>query len=152
MDNAVEPFVERFADVLTRAGWPRMSARIFAALMVARQGSLSAADLAELLEVGASAISNGAKMLRALDLVEARRQSDRQVVYRVRPDAWMAAVVSQEDHLRILEDVLNEGASNLEDGAIAYRLRETASFFGFLRVELAKLVRSWRDSHGPSAD
>jgi DNA-binding transcriptional ArsR family regulator len=139
-----DTFVEQFADVLARTGWPRMSARIFASLMATASGALTAAALSARLGVGPSAISNGAKMLRALRLVEARRQNDRQLLYEVHPDAWMEAVASREDDLLALERILAEGARALGDPLAGGRLTETADFFAFLRKELPAVVERWR--------
>ena len=137
-------FVEEFAEVLAGSGWPRMSARIFATLMSTPAGVLTASELSEQLEVGASAVSNGAKMLRTLALVRVTRARDRQISYEVRPDAWMAAVASQGEHLRTLEDILTTGARKLPNPDPAQRLLETADFFAFLRAELPTLVDRWR--------
>ena len=42
-------FVERFASVLTESGFPRMPARVFAALLATDSGRLTAAELAAML-------------------------------------------------------------------------------------------------------
>ncbi|MBE1876592.1 GbsR/MarR family transcriptional regulator [Myceligenerans pegani] len=144
MADHADRFIERFAGVLARSGWPRMSARMFASLMTAPDGTLTATDLADRLGVGPSAISNGAKMLRTLGLVDTTRRSDRQLVYEVRPDAWVEATISQDDNLRALEVVLTEGARNADDERATARLLETADFFAFLRTQLPALVEQWR--------
>ena len=144
MDERDDRFVERFADVLARSGWPRMSARIFAALMATPTGARTAAELSAQLGVGPSAISNGAKMLRSLNLVDVTRQSDRQIVYEVRPDAWMEAVAHNEDALRTLESILTDGAQATTDPRASARLIETSDFFAFLRAQLPALVQQWR--------
>lgn len=146
MTEDVNKFIERFADVLARSGWPRMSARMFASLMATPDGTLTAADLASRLSVGPSAISNGAKTLRTLGLVDTVRRSDRQLVYEVRPDAWMEATTSQDDSLRTLEGILTDGAHTVEDERAAARLIETADFFAFLRAQLPALVEQWRST------
>ncbi|OYO01439.1 hypothetical protein CGZ97_17295 [Enemella evansiae] len=146
MEERDDKFMERFADVLARSGWPRMSARIFAALMATPSGARTASELSALLGVGPSAISNGAKMLRTLSLVDVTRQSDRQIVYEVRPDAWMAAVASRDSELRALEGILTDGANATTDSRAIARLGETADFFAFLRAELPKLVERWRNT------
>ena len=143
-EDSSSKFVDRFGDVLARSGWPRMSARIFATLMAAPAGACTAAELAAGLGVGPSAISNGAKMLRNLGLVDVVRRGDRQIVYEVRPDAWMEAVASQHDSLRALETILTEGALALSASPASDRLMETADFFAFLRTELPSLVTRWR--------
>lgn len=144
MEEREDKFVERFADVLAQSGWPRMSARIFATLMATPHGARTAVELSARLGVGPSAISNGAKMLRTLGLVDVTRQSDRQIVYEVRPDAWMEAVAHQEGELRTLESVLTDGANATDDPQTAQRLLETSDFFAFLRAELPSIVERWR--------
>lgn len=147
MDERDDKFVERFADTLSRSGWPRMSARIFAALMATPTGARTAAELSAQLGVGPSAISNGAKMLRSLRLVDVTRQSDRQIVYEVRPDAWMEAVASRDAELHTLENTLTDGAQATTDPRASARLIETADFFAFLRAQLPALVQQWRAMH-----
>ncbi|WP_226352906.1 MULTISPECIES: GbsR/MarR family transcriptional regulator [unclassified Pseudonocardia] len=145
MAESTDPeFVARFTEALTNSGWPRMSARIFATLMATPEGALTAADLSTRLGVGASAISNGAKMLRGLGLVDVARREERRITYVVRPDAWMAAVAHQDHRLQTLEDILTDGADASTDAAAGARLRETADFFAFLRAELPRMVRRWR--------
>lgn len=144
MEERHDRFVERFGDVLARSGWPRMSARIFAALMATPTGARTATELSAQLGVGPSAISNGAKMLRTLGLVDVTRQSDRQIVYEVRPDAWMEAVAHNDDALRALESILTDGAQATTDSRASARLIETADFFAFLRAQLPALVQQWR--------
>lgn len=141
-------FVERFAEALARSGWPRMSARIFAALMAAPTGTRTAAELSTQLGVGPSAISNGAKMLRSLGLLDVTRQGDRQIVYEVRPDAWMEAVAHNEGTLLSLENILTDGARATGHSGAAARLAETADFFAFLRTRLPDLVRQWQAGRG----
>ncbi|WP_431818051.1 GbsR/MarR family transcriptional regulator [Gordonia jacobaea] len=123
-----------------------MSARIFATLMAAASGRHTASELSSRLGVGPSAISNGAKMLRSLGLVDVTRQSDRQIVYEVRPDTWMEAVAHQDGELRTLEGILTEGARATAEPEAAARLIETADFFAFLRAELPSIIQRWRDA------
>src|SRR5215468_12719865 len=66
--GTVPPFVERFASVLTEAGVPRMPARVFAALMCTDSGSLTAADLADMLMVSSGGISGAVRYLMQVNL------------------------------------------------------------------------------------
>ncbi|HWJ40778.1 MAG TPA: MarR family transcriptional regulator, partial [Candidatus Limnocylindrales bacterium] len=61
-------FVERFASVLTESGFPRMPARVFAALLATDSGRLTAAELAALLHVSAAAISGAVSYLVQVNL------------------------------------------------------------------------------------
>jgi len=145
MEERRDRFAERFSDTLTRSGWPRMSARIFATLMATPDGVRTASELSKALGVGASAISNGAKMLRTVGLVDVTRNNNRQISYEVRPQAWMEAVAHRDRDLRDLEEVLAEGARAAEP-RVAARLAETADFFAYLRAELPHIVDRWRAS------
>src|SRR6266508_6264921 len=54
-DVAVSRFVERFAAVMVQSGLPRMPARVFATLLATDTGRLTAAELAERLQVSPAA-------------------------------------------------------------------------------------------------
>ena len=60
--------MERFASVLTESGFPRMPARVFAALLATDSGRLTAAELAALLHVSPAAISGAVSYLVQVNL------------------------------------------------------------------------------------
>src|SRR5258707_14378670 len=68
-DDAVSRFTERFAAVLTEAGIPRMPARVFAALLAADSGRLTAAELAGQLQASPAAVSGGVRYLIGVGMV-----------------------------------------------------------------------------------
>ncbi len=51
MTDEVARFIERFAGVLVEGGVPRMPARVFGALLCSDSGRMTAAELAEALQV-----------------------------------------------------------------------------------------------------
>ena len=51
----LQEFVEEFAQLLAGRGFPRMSARVFVALLLADDGRRSAAELAQLLQISPAA-------------------------------------------------------------------------------------------------
>ena len=51
--EALSRFIERFASVLAEGGVPRMPARVFAALLSTDEGRLTAAGIAETLQISA---------------------------------------------------------------------------------------------------
>ena len=57
----VRRFVERFALLLTGAGWPRMPARVFACLLADEGDGMTAGDLARRLSVSAAAVSGATR-------------------------------------------------------------------------------------------
>ena len=66
---AVRQFIERFASLLADSGMPRMPARIFVALLTADTSSLTADELAGLLQVSPAAVSGGVRYLVQVGLV-----------------------------------------------------------------------------------
>ena len=72
-EEAVRRFIERFALDLAEAGMARMPARVFAALLADDDGRLTAAELAELLQVSPAAISGAVRYLAQLRMVSRGR-------------------------------------------------------------------------------
>ena len=86
-------FVERFASVLTESGFPRMPARVFAALLATDAGRLTAAQLAEMLHVSAAAISGAVRYLVQVNLASREAApGSRREHYRVHSETWYEAI------------------------------------------------------------
>ena len=141
-------FVEDFAFLLTESGVPRMPARVFACVLADDAGALTAAELAERLQVSPAAISGAVRWLMQMHLLtRGREPGARRDVYRIRDDQWYEATVFKTAALRRFEDVLAEGVEQLgADGPAAQRLSETQAFFAFFRAELPALLERWRAS------
>ncbi|MVA75884.1 MarR family transcriptional regulator [Auraticoccus sp. F435] len=141
-------FVERYAEALTLAGWPRMMSRVFARLMAAEGGRSTAAELSQALGVGAPAISGGIKPLLQLGLVTREREpGDRRDYYRVQEDAWFRAVAGNDATLARWQEASEAGVRLLgTDTEAGRRFEETRRFFAFLREELPRLMDRWHDA------
>jgi DNA-binding transcriptional regulator GbsR (MarR family) len=150
MEEETSAFIERYAEALTVSGWPRMMARVFACLMVAEDGRRTAAELSEILHVGAPAISGAIKLLLPSGLVAREREpGQRRDHYRVQEDAWFRAVTGNDANLARWQEASAEGARLLgTDTAAGARLDETRRFFEFLRAELPQLMEKWHKSQG----
>ena len=99
-DLSVARFIERFAAVLEESGVPRMPARVFVALLAEDSGSLTAAQLAQRLQVSPAAISGAVRYLTQVSLVGREREpgsrpNSRTVpaVGRIRPSIIRSEVV-----------------------------------------------------------
>jgi DNA-binding transcriptional regulator GbsR (MarR family) len=140
-------FVERFAASLIDAGWPRMPARVFVTLLASETGRLTAAELAERLEVSAAAISGAVRVLGTLDVV--RREHDRasrRNVYVVDDDVWIATIQARDRLLGRWAAELDEGIAAVGPGTpAAERLAESRDFFRFLEREMPVLLERWRE-------
>jgi predicted transcriptional regulator len=145
-DEAVSRFVERFAMTLEESGVPRMPARVFVTLLATDSGALTAADLAERLQVSPAAISGAVRYLIQVDLITRERDpGSRRDRYRVFDDAWYEATVRRERLLLRWEDSAREGVAALgPDTPAGLRMVETVAFFEFLRREMAALQERWR--------
>ena len=102
--DAVRRFIERLASVLADAGFPRMPARVFAALLASEPGRLNAAELAELLQVSPAAVSGSVRYLSQVGLVSRESEpGSRRVGYRVPDDVW-------DQVLRLRDQVLERSS------------------------------------------
>ena len=145
-DDSVARFVERFAATLETSGVPRMPARVFAALLAADSGTLTAAQLAERLEASPAAISGAVRYLAQIGLITRTREpGSRRDRYRVDDDAWYEATLRREHLLARFEDSAREGVEVLGAGTPAgERMSRSRDFFAFLRREMPLLLERWR--------
>jgi predicted transcriptional regulator len=142
----VSRFIERFALVLSSAGFARMPARVFTGLLATDSGRLTATELAELLSVSPAAISGAVRYLEQVNLVVRERdRGTRRDHYRVRDDSWYEAALSRERLLTHWADALRDGADALGPATDAgVRLTESVAFFEFMREETPALLARWQ--------
>jgi DNA-binding transcriptional regulator GbsR (MarR family) len=154
-DQAVLRFIERFSSVFAQAGMPRMPSRVFVALLASDSGEMTAAELADLLQVSPAAISGAVRYLTQVSLVSRERETgSRRDLYRVLDDLWYEALFRRDEMLRRMTGPLREGVSALGAGTPAgRRITETLMFFEFFHAELPNMLKQWRayrDEHlGP---
>ncbi|SDP14368.1 MarR family protein [Actinopolyspora xinjiangensis] len=148
-EREVARFVERFALNLTESGFPRMAARVFARVLVADEGSCTAAELAHSLQVSAAAVSGAVRYLIRVGLLSREREPGRRRDhYRVSDDMWYEAFAQRDSQFLQWEATLREGVATLgPDTSAGARLDETRRFFEFLRAELPRLMEKWRAHH-----
>jgi DNA-binding transcriptional regulator GbsR (MarR family) len=139
-------FVERFASVLTESGFPRMPARVFAALLATDSGRLTAAELAALLHVSAAAISGAVSYLVQVNLASREAEpGSRREHYRVHNETWYEAIARKDQVLDRCERSLREGIEVVgRDTPAGARIAETLAFFEFIQTELPAMLERWR--------
>ena len=148
--EAVSRFIERFASVLVEGGVPRMPARVFSALLSTDDGRLTAAELAERLQISAAAVSGAVRYLEQVSLVGREREpGSRRDRYVIQDDLWYEAILRREQLLTRWERALNEGVDALGAGSPAgRRLENSVAFFEFLQAEMPAMLERWRASAG----
>ncbi len=146
-EQAVSRFIDRFALVLTEAGFPRMPALVFVALLASDSGRLTSTELSKRLRISPAAVSGAIRYLSQANLaVREREPGSRRDHYRVVDDVFYE-VVSHRDQLFARWVVaLQDGIEALgPDSPAGRRLRETVAFFEFLQKELPTMLTRWRE-------
>jgi DNA-binding transcriptional regulator GbsR (MarR family) len=140
-------FVEDFASVTIDSGVPRMPARVFACLMVADGGRLTAAELAERLQASAAAISGAVRYLMQVRLVTRTREpGSRRDHYVVEHEVLYRATLGRDGLLLRWIDRIDEGVALLGPGTeAAGRLEEMREFLSFLLQEMSMMLERWED-------
>jgi len=146
-EEAVRRFIERFALDLAESGMTRMPARVFAALLADDDGRLTAAELADLLQVSPAAISGAVRYLTQLGMVSRGREpGERRDHYQISSDMWYEVVARRDQLLARWEQDLQDGIKAVgPDTPAGARLEENRRYFEFLRHEAPKVMARWRE-------
>lgn len=147
-DEAVSRFIERFALVLTAAGMQRMAARVFGALLASESGTLTAAQLAAVLQVSPASVSGAVRYLEQTGLARRERVPGQRTDHFVlRTDVWYEDSARPAGIYQALSVALADGVSAVgSSSAAGVRLGETREFFEYLKVQMPMLVERWRAS------
>jgi len=148
MDGDRAEFIEGFALKLSESGMQRMAARVFAALLTAPGGGLTAREIAEMLGVSAGAVSGATTYLTRAKIAErSRTPGERVDRYDVKGTTWAEAIAVETAMMRSLAAWLDKGASLVAgDREATERLEDTRDFFNFVSVEMPQLVERWQKS------
>jgi DNA-binding transcriptional regulator GbsR (MarR family) len=140
-------FIERFAGQLAEVGFQRMAARIFVALLAEDSGRLTAAELAELLQVSPAAVSGAVRYLSQINMVSREREpGSRRDYYVVNDDLWYEVITRRDQVLARWEPMLTDAVDTLgENTPAGLRMRETLAFFEFTHHEMSLLMARWRE-------
>lgn len=145
--DAVAQFVENFASTLIESGVPRMPARVFACLMAADDGRLTAAELAERLRASPAAISGAVRYLVQVQLISRGREpGSRRDHFVIAHEAIYRVTASRDRELARWIDQLDRGVAVLGPGTVrASRAEETRDFLQFLMKEMGGLIERWEE-------
>jgi DNA-binding transcriptional ArsR family regulator len=138
-------YTERFAAVLIAAGFPPMPARVFVALLVDDSGRLSAAELAEQLQISPAAVSGAVRYLMQLGMVhKIRVPGSRRDYYQMPDNVWQELLGLRGAVVERWSGLLREGLTLLPpDSQGRARLADHADFIDFVAKEMAGVVARW---------
>jgi predicted transcriptional regulator len=144
--DGVDRFIEHFAELLVTGGVARMPARVFAALMISPEGALTAAELAERLQVSPAAVSGAVRYLTGVRMIARRRPlGSRRDEYWLHDDHWYEMVMQRDSLLASWSAQMKDGVAAVgADTAAGRRMAVTAAFFDFLFEEMQALMGRWR--------
>jgi|SRR5215469_2588696 len=142
---ALGVFVERFASVLVEAGIPRMPARVFAALLAADSGKLTAEELSQQLQASPAAVSGGVRYLIRVGMV--RREGEpgsRKHHYRVPDNVWDEVIRDRDRILERWTAALREGIDLVgADTPAGARMADSVDYFEFVIAEVPRIHERW---------
>jgi DNA-binding transcriptional regulator GbsR (MarR family) len=144
--KAVLQFIERFATVLADAGMARMPARVLAALLVSDSGRLTAAELAQRLQVSPAAVSGAVRYLIDSDLVVRERDlGSRRDQYRLLDDTWYQTALRRDQMISRWQTAARDSVEAFgADTPAGSRIAETLAYFEFMREEMPAALKRWR--------
>lgn len=146
-DEAVDRFVEHLALTLSDLGFPRMPGRVLAVMMAADEDSLSAAQLADRLDVSPAAISGAVRYLLQLELLaRVPVRGARSHHYRLPNDVWYESSVNRRGMIKSVVDVAAEGVVALGGPTTpsGRRVADMGDFYRFLESEMDGLFAKWQ--------
>lgn len=144
-EQALTDVMEHSAAVLIAAGFPKMPARVLMALTVTESAGLTAAQLAERLDVSAAAISGAVRYLQTLGIVRRLSQNgSRRDLYQM-PADWYALMVRNSPIYGVLADQAETGLAAIDDPSdpATERLRDMAGFYRFMQDRLPDMLNEW---------
>ncbi|RKN53276.1 MarR family transcriptional regulator [Micromonospora costi] len=124
----------------------RMTARVLAALLFTDQETMTAGDLSESLATSSGSVSTAVKTLTVVGLIErVPAPGSRREHFRLREHAWATLMSSQNQLVKLMMDVAEEGiAATGEDTPGHRRLAEMRDFYAYLWQRLPELIDTWK--------
>jgi DNA-binding transcriptional regulator GbsR (MarR family) len=148
-EEQVRAFVEQLALTFADYGFPRMASRVLVTLMAAEEEALTAAELAERLEVSPAAISGAVRYLIRVGMLQrVPARGSRRDRYRLPAEPWYEAASLRDGYMGQVIAVTGDGLDALgPDSAAARRVARMRDFFAFIQGELGDLMAKWRAEH-----
>ncbi|HEX6341230.1 helix-turn-helix domain-containing protein [Umezawaea sp.] len=144
--EAVREYEEVFTTVLMRAGTPKMMSRVLVCLSITDSGSLTAAELAQRLQVSPASISKAIAFLEEQGLVRRERDDRRRERYVVDDDVWYESMMASARASAHLVRIARQGVGVLGSGTPAgVRLENIARFVDFVSESIVRAAEQARE-------
>jgi DNA-binding transcriptional regulator GbsR (MarR family) len=146
-EAAMRQYIEHISRLLADWGFPRMAGRVLFVLMCADERTLTAAQLAERLDVSPAAISSALKYLIHLNMVVREPvPGSRRDHYRLVDDSWYEVTMAKMSFLRALADATQQGvaAAGGPTTVAGKRLANMRGFYIFVEETMPEIMEKWR--------
>ncbi|MFF4876962.1 MULTISPECIES: MarR family transcriptional regulator [unclassified Micromonospora] len=148
-EEAVRRFVEHFALTFSDMGVPRMPSRVLAALLVAEEPGLTAAQISERLGVSPAAVSGAVRYLIHVGMaVREPAPGSRRDLYKAAESRTYTSMIRGGIYTRFA-DVVHEGvvAVGADESSASARLGELRDFFLFVQDVMSDAAERWEKNY-----
>ncbi|WP_225836060.1 helix-turn-helix domain-containing protein [Streptomyces sp. NK08204] len=144
--EAVAEYEETLTTVLMASGLPKMTARVLTCLFTTDAGSLTAAQLAQRLQVSPASISKAIAFLESQSLVRRERDERRRDRYVVDDELFYQATIASARSNDQLVETARQGVAVLgRDTPAATRLENIARFLDFISESITRAAEQARE-------
>ncbi|MFD7455631.1 MULTISPECIES: GbsR/MarR family transcriptional regulator [unclassified Streptomyces] len=144
--EAVREYEETFTTLLMAQGLPKMMARVLTCLYTTDEGSLTASELVQRLQVSPASVSKAIAFLESQGLVARRRDEGRRERYVADDDVWYQSMMASARGTAQLAETARQGVGVLGPGTpAAVRLENISRFVDFVSESIARAADQARD-------
>ncbi|MEU9443448.1 helix-turn-helix domain-containing protein [Streptomyces sp. NPDC048304] len=144
--EAVREYEEAFTTLLMQQGLPKMMSRVLTCLYTTDDGSLTASELVQRLQVSPASISKAITFLESQGLIRRERDERRRERYLVDNDVFYQSMIAAARANAQLAETARQGVAVLGRGTpAAARLENIARFVDFVSESLARAAEQARD-------
>ncbi|MPY58377.1 GbsR/MarR family transcriptional regulator [Streptomyces spongiae] len=144
--GAVREYEEMFTTLFIQQGLPKMAARVLTSLYTTDEGSLTASELVQRLQVSPASVSKAVTFLDNLDLIRRERDERRRERYVVDDDVWYQSMIASARGTAQIAETARQGIGILGPGSpAATRLENIARFVDFVTENMARAAEQARD-------
>ncbi|TDB38112.1 MAG: ArsR family transcriptional regulator [Actinobacteria bacterium] len=137
---------DRMTVMMETLGFPHLSARIYAALMLAEGEGLSTSQLVEKLEISKASVSTSTQLLLAMGLVERYRvRNSREAHFRLLKGIWGPLLAKKFEAMTAVTNTAREALAMAETDTARVRLQEMYDVYSFFEQECQTLMKHWRE-------
>ncbi|MFI8088352.1 helix-turn-helix domain-containing protein [Streptomyces sp. NPDC086080] len=144
--EAVRAYEETLTTAFIASGTPRMMARVMACLALTDSGSLTAAELAQRLQVSPATISKAVTFLESQDLVRRERAEGRRERYGFDENIWYRSMMASARSTAQIAETSRQGVGVMGPGTpAATRLENAARFLDFISETMTRAAEQARE-------